>query len=188
MWQLGKLIIRKRHLLCARLGLTPEKAPASYVRPLFDDYAQNYDDHLTGALRYNVPVQLRDILGSRLGGGVKKAIDLGCGTGLCGPLFRDLASHLIGVDLSPKMPAEAQNRAVYDELVTDDLVTYLQRNAARFDLCLPADVFVYIGDLHPTFRAVVKALVPGGCFAFYGGEVRGPDLVIESDRTLRTRT
>ena len=34
---------------------------------------------------------------------VLDVLDLGCGTGLCGPLLRPYARALAGVDLSPQM-------------------------------------------------------------------------------------
>ena len=39
-----------------------------------------------------------------------RILDLGCGTGLCGPLFKPMASTLIGIDLSEKMIAQAAQK------------------------------------------------------------------------------
>jgi len=93
-------------------------------------------------------------------------LDLGCGTGLCGPLFRPLAATLAGVDLSPAMIDKARRRGVYDRLEVGDLVTALRRAPGAADLLVAADVLVYVGDLAPVLSAAAAALRPGGLFAF----------------------
>jgi predicted TPR repeat methyltransferase len=100
-------------------------------------------------------------------------LDLGCGTGLCGPLLRPLARTLVGVDLSPKMLAKARERGGYDELVCAELAAYLAGQPQRFDVGVAADVFVYIGDLVDVFTGMCTVLRSGGLFGFSveaGGE------------------
>ena len=56
-------------------------------------------------------------------------MDLGCGTGLCGPLLRDIlpqGSRLTGVDLSIRMLDKAAKRQCYDNFVESDIVVYLK--------------------------------------------------------------
>ena len=65
--------------------------------------------------------------------------DLGCGTGLCGPLVRGIAGRLEGCDLSAGMLAKAERRHVYDGLHHRELVAYLQSYAATFDALVCAD-------------------------------------------------
>src|SRR6185312_3401290 len=45
-------------------------------------------------------------------------LDLGCGTGLAGTAFAPLADRLVGVDLSPAMVAQAENKQLYDRVAT----------------------------------------------------------------------
>ncbi len=165
-WQAFTYLKRNRHMLYARLGLPVRQAGRAYVRSLFDDYAQTYDQHLTGELGYRAPQALLDILLPHVEKRHLAIADLGCGTGLCGPLFAPYARSLAGVDLSEQMLAHARNRAVYDEIAAADLVDYLSTRRSRFDLCLAADVLVYMGDLQPPFAAVAHALAAGGLFAF----------------------
>jgi predicted TPR repeat methyltransferase len=93
-------------------------------------------------------------------------IDLGCGTGLCAPLFRGMARTLHGVDLSPRMIEKARERALYDSLEVNDVASSLASSVAKWDLVISSDVFVYVGDLRQIFMACTAALRPGGMFAF----------------------
>ena len=54
-------------------------------------------------------------------------VDLGCGTGLLGPLLRPHTTHMIGIDLSPKMLAIAENDkiGIYDHLFIGDMTVLL---------------------------------------------------------------
>jgi predicted TPR repeat methyltransferase len=144
----------------------PPASPRAYVQRLFDDYADGFDQHLVGTLGYVTPNRLQQLLAG-LGRRFDSALDLGCGTGLCGPLLRPLAQRLTGVDLSPRMLALARQRAVYDALHEAELLAHLHdAGADGHDLIVAADVFVYIGDLAPVFGAVARVLRAGGVFAF----------------------
>lgn len=158
------------HYMLSTLGAAPvpSAAPSDYVAGLFDDYAGRFDRHLVEGLQYRIPEYLRTALGSELGQGAARfdVLDLGCGTGLCGALFRDLASRLTGVDLSARMIEKAHERGVYDELHRADITTFLQESGRSYDLILAADVFVYVGALDRLFAACSAALNPGGYFAF----------------------
>jgi len=144
----------------------PPAAPARYVETLFDDYAGQFEQHLVQTLHYRGHAELVQGLVPPARGRFRSALDLGCGTGLCGPLVRPLTEHLTGVDLSGRMLAQARARGVYDDLVQADIVAHLRGTAPGIDLVLAADVFIYIGDLAPVFGAVQRVLAPGGTFCF----------------------
>lgn len=152
------------HLAALGEQAAPAAPPAHYVAALFDQYADGFDQHLQQVLHYRVPGLLMAALLGRLRAGAHDVIDLGCGTGLCGPLLRQAARTLAGVDLSPQMLDQARRRGVYDELACAELVAYLQGRGA--DLLVAADVLVYLGDLQPLMRAARKTLHHGGVFAF----------------------
>ena len=146
-----------------------QTAPEKYVVGLFDGYADKFDKHLVEGLRYRAPGLLRDAVGrvAKDAQAAWRVLDLGCGTGLCGPLFRDLAAHLSGVDLSPKMLEKARAKRVYDEISEGDLRGALQRvEPGTLDLAVSADVLIYVGDLDEVFAACGRALRGGGLFAF----------------------
>lgn len=142
----------------------PPTAPAAYVRGLFDGYADDFDQHLRGLLGYEAPERLARRLAAHAP--FESALDLGCGTGLCGPLLRPMTRRLVGVDLSGAMLAKARALGVYDELLQVDLLEALGRDEARHDLIVAADVFIYVGELAPVFAAVRAATLPGALFAF----------------------
>lgn len=144
----------------------PASAPRRYVQSLFDDYADTYDEHLVGALRYEahrfLVDNLRGVGPERFGA----ALDLGCGTGLCGPLVKPAVQRLDGVDLSPLMLDKARALGVYAQLVQGDLVEHLRGTPQTYDLVLSADVFIYVGDLEPVFASVSRVMKRGGVFCF----------------------
>lgn len=149
-----------------RGGVAPATAPRGYVQQLFDDYADDFDQHLVGQLGYCAPEVLQRLLVGLGRPTFGHGLDLGCGTGLCGPQLRPLVQRLTGVDLSTAMLDAAQRRGVYDALVQADLAEHLARTDDRHDLVVAADVFIYVGDLTPVFNGVRRVLQPGGVFAF----------------------
>lgn len=143
----------------------PVAPPRRYVEALFDDYAPDFQSHLVDLLQY----QAHESLVHPLIEAEKRyaiVLDLGCGSGLCGPLIRPLADSIVGVDVSRAMLEQARQRGVYRELVHDDLVGFLSGTTLRPNLILAADVFIYVGDLSSVFESVRRILDNAGCFAF----------------------
>lgn len=168
------------HLLLARLGLQPKTASRHYVRALFDGYAERFDHHLMVELSYQAPNLIVGMLGDRLRRGRETVADLGCGTGICGPLLRRHSDCLIGVDLSPKMLELAKRKNCYDKLVRSNIVEFLDQQRDVLDLCVAADVLVYIGNLDEVFAAAFKALREDGLFAFTVEAVNGEGWTLQS--------
>ena len=160
---------------------TPSTAPTNYVVNLFDWYADRFDNHLQERLKYQTPAQLCQLIQLVVPDAGGKVLDLGCGTGLCGPLLKPMAVHLIGVDLSSNMLEMARKRQVYDDLVCSDITPYLQGHDA-FDLVVAADVFIYVGALEAVFAAASQAMRSGGVFAFSCERSEGEDLVLRPSR------
>ncbi|RAP40545.1 methyltransferase type 12 [Rhodovulum viride] len=150
----------KRDLM--RAAPVAEAMPAAFVEALFDDYAPRFDLSLVERLDYRAPELLRQALAGRRFG---RAMDLGCGTGLAGEAFRDRCDRLEGVDLSAGMLAQAEAKGIYDRLEKHDLAA-LEIGAARYDLILAADVFVYLGALERILGWCAGSLAPGGVLAF----------------------
>jgi predicted TPR repeat methyltransferase len=165
----GPLAAQARFLLAA-LGedAAPDRAPASYVKELFDAYAPRFDADLEGRLGYRTPALLAELLNQAgiAPDGARRVLDLGCGTGLSGVALKPFARRMTGLDLSPRMLAEAGKRGLYDALEEADLLDFLPRQAGRFELVAAADVLNYLGDLGPALRGIAAALVPGGVAVF----------------------
>ncbi len=153
-----------RHLLCALQGKTPDRAPAAYVRRLFDRYAIGFDRQMRGPLAYRIPARLAGELAARRGGRrqYRSGLDLGCGTGLAGAAMRPWTRSLTGVDLSPGMLAAARAKGLYDRLVCQDVVAFLEASHQCFDLMVAADVVIYLGDVRPLLTAARRRLAAGG--------------------------
>jgi predicted TPR repeat methyltransferase len=163
------LLAQARFLLAA-LGeeAAPDRAPAAYVRELFDQYAPRFDAELESRLAYRTPALLAALLQASgvAPDGSRRVLDLGCGTGLSGAALKPFAKRMTGLDLSPRMLAEAAKRRLYDALEEADLLDWLPRQRGRFDLVAAADVLNYLGDLAPALRGIAGALAPGGFAAF----------------------
>ncbi len=168
-------------LLAATSGKEqPASAPPEYLIELFDDYAERFDDHLLKELGYRGPQLLRAAIPDQPGGQPLDILDLGCGTGLTGAAFRDLARTLVGVDLSPQMLARAGARGIYNRLLQDSVPEALEHVSAAFDLILAGDLLVYVGDLTALFPAIRKALRPGGRFVFQVEAYEQPGFALRS--------
>lgn len=143
-------------------------APTAYIQSLFDSYADHYEPHLLNALDYKIPQIFYEAATKQLNPHAKLDIlDLGCGTGLCGTVFKPLTKTLIGVDLSPKMLEVAKEKNIYDQLILSEMNTFLQKNSpAAYDLIMAGDVFVYAGELENIFKMIRRALRAKGLFIF----------------------
>jgi predicted TPR repeat methyltransferase len=154
--------------------------PPAYVRALFDQYAPKFEAALVDDLGYRGPALLfRAVLSARAAvhkpAFFKRAIDLGCGTGLAATAFAKKVDEFIGIDLSPRMIERARLTGLYAELEVTEMVQGLRgRRDASADLILAADAMVYLADLAPVLQEARRALMPGGLLAFtvetHGGE------------------
>jgi len=143
------------------------RSDARYVRHLFDQFSTDYDARMRGQLGYRAPEILREMASFVLPKQNDLAVlDLGCGTGLAGIVFKDMAARLDGVDLSPAMIEKARALGIYDALVVGDIETGLAAFQRRYDLILAADTVVYLGDLEKLFASVAAHLSEDGMFFF----------------------
>lgn len=158
-----------QHMVDALTGKTHlEGAPLEYTQALFDQYAYSYDSHVKEHLRYRVPQLLREAISSFVTSSKDPwvVLDIGCGTGLCAPLFSDVAGKLIGVDVSSNMIEVARQHGGYYKLYVMDILSFLSRHSKEYDLIISADVFVYFGSLQEIFKACYSALKAQSFFCF----------------------
>lgn len=152
------------HALTGR-EMNPTASPA-YVSNLFNNYAIYYDQHVQGPLHYALPQHIGRLLHRLKCSNLNHSIDLGCGTGLCGVVLRELSKHVTGVDISAKMLAQAKHKGIYDKLVEAELITFLQQDNQSYQLAVAADVLPYLGELDTLFAAVHQRLTKAGIFIF----------------------
>jgi predicted TPR repeat methyltransferase len=146
--------------------------PPAYVRALFDQYAPKFETALVDDLGYRGPALLfRAVLSARAAAYkpafFRRAIDLGCGTGLAATAFAKEVDEFIGIDLSPRMIERARSTGLYAELEVSEMVLGLRgRPDASVDLILAADAMVYVADLAPLLQEASRVLLSGGLLAF----------------------
>jgi len=170
------------HMISVLEGKTTQSAPHEYIKDLFNNYANNFENHLVNKLEYTAPRALFQKYITLVGNDrqrIRRAIDLGCGTGLNGKLFRQVADSLIGVDLSDKMLDIASSKNIYTDLYQADIVSFLEESAELYDLFLATDVFVYVGDLEMVFKAIKSRSLPGAYFAFSTERHDGAGFVLQ---------
>lgn len=153
-----------RYQLQAMRGEKVERATDDYVRAHFDSFAESYDEVLR-RIQHRGPELVAAEVDRLLAGREPFAdvVDLGCGTGLVGPLIRKHARKLTGVDLSREMLRRAAALKTYDYLVEGELVAFLKEVLpTRFDLATCVDTLCYFGPLKEFMTALAAVLKPGG--------------------------
>jgi predicted TPR repeat methyltransferase len=154
--------------------------PPAYVRALFDQYAPKFEAALVDDLGYRGPALLfKAVLAARAAIGkpafFRRALDLGCGTGLAAHAFAAQVDEFIAIDLSPRMIERARATGLYARLEVAEMVEGLRgKPDASADLILAADAAVYLSDLVPLLGEAKRVLAAGGLLAFtletHGGD------------------
>src|SRR5688572_6850534 len=145
-----------RHTLAAcSLRDVPARASNEYVQRVFDSFASSFEAKLA-RLQYRAPALVVEAL-AETGIAADKSrdvLDVGCGTGLCGPLLAPYARNLVGIDLSGGMLNHAAEKRIYDDLIQVELTAYLQQLPQEsFDVIVTADTLVYFGELEEVVTA-----------------------------------
>jgi len=174
-----------RYQLAAVRGDDMNQAPEDYVKTHFDSFSESFDEVLKN-LGYRAPELVAeevDLLATGQDQPFADVVDLGCGTGLCGPLIRRHCGKLTGIDLSPGMLRKAAALEVYDFLLEVELVGFLKSDLpTRFDLAVCVDTLCYLGDLQPFMQALYQALKPSGVLVAsveHLDETGGPDYRVD---------
>ena len=92
--------------------------------------------------------------------------------------IKPVCKHLEGLDLSQKMLDEAEEKSIYDELIKQDILSYLASANLNFDYFIATDVFVYIGDLSDVFYLIKSRNKKSGKLAFSTEHCDGDDYLL----------
>ena len=141
-------------------GFDNRKYPTLSVTQGYGEWVRTYED--------TVPDELDIPLLSRIHSvdwtGVRRAVDLACGTGRTGVwLARQGVKCIDGVDLTPEMLELARRKGVYEDLqVADVLATPLA--PAAYDLCIMVLADEHLEDLKPLYREAARLTSATGRF------------------------
>jgi predicted TPR repeat methyltransferase len=160
-----------QYMLDSLLGTRRSHTPDAYVRSFFDSYAEGFEENLVDGLAYDSPKQLFASLATYceangLSQSWEKGLDLGCGTGLSGIVFKEMIAILHGVDLSANMLLQAAGKNCYAALYQDSIVDYLSTSSETYDFFLATDVFIYVGALGKIFSGLRAIARPQALFCF----------------------
>ena len=110
----------------------------------------------------------------------RRALDVGCGTGLSTVALKDIARDIVGVDASPEMVALApkDSRIVYLVSVAENLPF----GKSAFDLVTVSQVFHWL-DRDRFFMEARRVLRAGGCLVVYDNYFSGQ---MEENAEFRT--
>jgi predicted TPR repeat methyltransferase len=153
-------------LLASVGGALPERASDRQITQLYTARAGRWDGGASGQTGYQghrLVAAALDELGAI---SVEAIVDAGCGTGLVGELVRAKAGHLVGIDMSDAMLAQARQKNIYDALICGDLLDYLTSHPQSCDIITSAATLIHFGDLDPVLAAAAQCLRGGGLFAF----------------------
>lgn len=129
-------------------------------------------DALTANVSYDTVAQVLSSLLTRYGKGRGLLLDLACGTGSVSVRLAEKGYEVIGVDLSPEMLSEAQNKAYS----AGQNILFLCQDMTKLDLYGTVDAAVctldglcHLPDEESVSAALGKVLLfmnPGGVFLF----------------------
>ncbi len=113
----------------------------------YGQWVETYEQTVEDAM----DIALLDRLAEPRWPAVRRAADLGCGTGRTGAwLRRNGVTAIDGVDLTPQMLAVARSRGVHDRLVEGD-VRQTGLDAGAYDLVIASLIDEHLPDLRPFY-------------------------------------
>jgi SAM-dependent methyltransferase len=128
------------------------------VRTGYANWVPTYEETVQDAM----DIALLDLLAEPSWDTVRRAVDLGCGTGRTGAWLRQQGvASIDGVDITPEMLAVARRRGAHDRLVEADVASTGLESGA-YDLVVSCLVDEHLPDLRPLYRETWRLAEPGG--------------------------
>jgi SAM-dependent methyltransferase len=130
------------------------------VRAGYGEWVTTYEHTVEDAM----DIAILDVLTTPPWPTLRRAADLGCGTGRTGAwLQRHGVASIDGVDLTPEMLAIARSKAIYHRLIEADLaMTGLE--ASTYDLVTTSLVDEHLANLQPLYREAFRLATPAGLY------------------------
>ena len=164
-------------------GDMPGRQPDQLVRQTYEKKARTWDKDVERAdMAFLGPQHIRQAIEDlNLKSKELVTLDIGCGTGLCGPYLKDCSKTLHGVDLSQDMLALARNKKLYDELVCGDIESYLDMPGGNYDLVIGSGVLIFFGNLKPVLDKISRRTNSSGHVVFTAYRSSGDDIEIRDN-------
>ncbi len=134
--------------------------PMVDVRTGYAQWVETYEQTVEDAM----DLAVLERLGSPSWSEVRRAADLGCGTGRTGAWLRARAADglvLDGIDLTPEMLAVARAKGAHDTLAEAD-VADTGLAGGGYDLVISSLIDEHLADLGPFYREALRLARPGG--------------------------
>lgn len=130
------------------------------VRTGYARWVGSYEDTVADAM----DIALLDELSTVDWSQVRRAVDLGCGTGRTGAWLRGRdVPHVDGVDLTPEMLELAGRRGAHDRLFEAD-VTATGLPGGQYDLVISSLVDEHLDELAPLYAEAYRLAADGAAF------------------------
>jgi SAM-dependent methyltransferase len=130
------------------------------VRSGYGRWVRTYEDSVLDAM----DIGLLRRLSVPSWGSVRRAADLGCGTGRTGAWLRGRGVAAVdGVDVTPQMLEVARARGVHERLVEAD-VTATGLAGGVYDLVIASLVDEHLPEVGPLYAEAWRLAAPGGVF------------------------
>lgn len=138
--------------------------PTLSVRDGYGEWAATYE----AVVQDEMDLHLLERVTTVAWPGVRRALDLACGTGRIGRWLRAQGVGAIdGVDLTPEMLAQARAKQVYDRLLQGDLRS-TGLPAAAYDLIVEVLADEHLPELPPLYQEAARLSRPIGRFVLVG--------------------
>jgi SAM-dependent methyltransferase len=134
-------------------------------RTIYDDWSQDYDEHLLTEFGYISPGVAADELAQHLQQRDIEIIDFGCGTGLVGKALREQGFvNVDGADISTGMLEQARAKQVYRHLLCADLTAHIPLDDESYaaGLCVGSMGAGHVGAQH--VPEMLRPIRRGGLF------------------------
>jgi SAM-dependent methyltransferase len=134
-------------------------------RDIYDDWSQDYDEHLQSEFGYISPAVAAAELAQGLQQRDLEIIDFGCGTGLVGEALREQGfDNVDGADISTGMLKRARAKQVYRNLFCADLTAQIPLDDSCYaaGLCVGSLGAGHVGAQH--VPEMLRPVRPGGLF------------------------